>query len=180
LDHTNVIVVSDHGMATVKAGNAVAIEDMVSADIAKVVSVGQSVGFAPLPGKQAAAEKALLGEHAHYQCWNKAQLPRRWHYGSNPRVPAIICQMQEGWDALTRNDIAKRPPGDRGSHGYDPALPSMQAVFVARGPAFAQGKQLTAFDNVDVYPLLTRLIGIPAQPNDGDPRALEQALRQSK
>ncbi|HEX7989920.1 MAG TPA: ectonucleotide pyrophosphatase/phosphodiesterase [Stenotrophomonas sp.] len=178
LDHTNVIVVSDHGMATVKYGNAVAIEDMVAPAIAKAVSVGQSVGFAPQPGKQAEAEKALLGEHAHYQCWNKAELPTRWHYGSNPRIPAIVCQMQEGWDALPRDSIAKRSPGDRGSHGYDPALPSMQAVFVARGPAFAQGKQLTAFDNVDVYPLLTRLIGIPAQPNDGDPQALQQALRQ--
>ncbi|WP_303746998.1 alkaline phosphatase family protein [Stenotrophomonas pigmentata] len=178
LDHTNVIVVSDHGMATVKYGNAVAIEDMVAPAIAKAVSVGQSVGFAPQPGKQAEAEKALLGEHAHYQCWNKAELPIRWHYGSNPRIPAIVCQMQEGWDALPRDSIAKRSPGDRGSHGYDPALPSMQAVFVARGPAFAQGKQLSAFDNVDVYPLLTRLIGIPAQPNDGDPQALQQALRQ--
>jgi predicted AlkP superfamily pyrophosphatase or phosphodiesterase len=178
LDRTNIIVVSDHGMATVKHGQYVATQDMVAPAVAMVVSVGQSVGFMPQPGKQAEAEKALLGEHAHYQCWNKAQLPARWHYGSNPRIPPIVCQMQEGWDALTREMLAKRPPGDRGSHGYDPALPSMQAVFVARGPAFAQGKQLTAFDNVDVYPLLTRLIGIQGLPNDGDPEALLQALRQ--
>ena len=86
--------------------------------------------------------------------------------------------MDEGWDALSATMRAQRAPGNSGSHGYDPALPSMQAVFVARGPAFAQGKQLTAFDNVDVYPLLTRLIGITARPNDGDPQALQQALRQ--
>lgn len=178
LDRTNLIIVSDHGMATVKDGNVIATEDMVAPTVATVVSVGQSVGFSPLPGKQVEAERALLGEHAHYQCWNKAQLPPRWHYGSNPRVPAIVCQMREGWDALTRAMIARRAPGERGSHGYDPALPSMQATFIARGPAFAQGKQLSTFDNVDVYPLLTRLIGIPALPNDGDPQALLQALRQ--
>lgn len=179
LDRTNIIVVSDHGMATVKDGQQVATQDMVPPTVAKVVSVGQSVGFSPLPGKQAEAEQALLGEHSHYQCWNKAQLPPRWHYGSHPRVPPIVCQMREGWDALTREMLARRAPGDRGSHGYDPALPSMQAVFVARGPSFAQGKQLGAFDNVDLYPLLTRLIGIPARPNDGDPQALLPALRQS-
>ena len=177
LDRTNIIVVSDHGMATVKQGNVVATEDMVAPDVAKVISVGQSVGFAPLPGRQVDAEKALLGRHARYECWNKAQLPARWHYGSNPRIPPIICQMDEGWDALTRQMIGKRAAGERGSHGYDPALPSMQATFIARGPAFAQGRQLGAFDNVDVYPLVMRLIGLPARPNDGDPQALQQALR---
>jgi len=177
LDRTNLIVVSDHGMANVAADHVVATETMVPPEVARVVSEGQSVGFAPLPGQQAAAEQALLGRHAHHECWNKADLPTRWHYGSNPRVPAIVCQMDEGWDALTPASRGKRSPGMRGSHGYDPALPSMQAVFIARGPAFAQGKQLTAFDNVDVYPLLARLIGIPAQPNDGDPQALQQALR---
>ncbi|WP_449467313.1 alkaline phosphatase family protein [Stenotrophomonas humi] len=178
LDNTNIIVVSDHGMATVKQDQQLIPDDMVAPEIARIISFGQSVGFAPQPGKQAEAEKALLGRHAHYECWNKAQLPPRWHYGQNPRVPAIVCQMDEGWDVVTPSMRTKRTPGNSGSHGYDPALPSMQAVFVARGPAFAQGKQLTAFDNVDVYPLLTRLIGIPAQPNDGDPKALEQALRE--
>ena len=179
LDDTNIIVVSDHGMATVKQDQVITPADMVAPEIARAVSIGQSIGFAPQPGKHAEAEAALLGRHAHYECWNKAQLPTRWHYGHNPRVPAIVCQMDEGWDVTTQAMLAKRAPGNSGSHGYDPALPSMQAVFVARGPAFAQGKQLTAFDNVDVYPLLTRLIGIPAQPNDGDPKALEQALRVS-
>jgi predicted AlkP superfamily pyrophosphatase or phosphodiesterase len=96
LDRTNLIVVSDHGMATVKEGQQIATQDMVPPAVAMVVSVGQSVGFTPQPGKQAEAEKYLLGEHPHYQCWNKAQLPARWHYGSHPRVPPIVCQMQPG------------------------------------------------------------------------------------
>lgn len=177
LDRTNIIVVSDHGMATVKNGQVIAVEDMVPPQLARVISVGQSIGFTPKPGQQAAAEQRLLGAHERYDCWKREDLPLRWHYGSNPRIPAIICQMHEGWDALTRKDIAKRSAGDRGSHGYDPALPSMQAVFVARGPSFKQGAQLPAFDNVDVYPLLTRLIGIQAAPNDGNADTLLPALR---
>ncbi|MBN8798137.1 MAG: alkaline phosphatase family protein, partial [Stenotrophomonas nitritireducens] len=47
LDQTNVIVVSDHGMATVPDGQVIATEDMVAPEIAREVSVGQSVGFAP-------------------------------------------------------------------------------------------------------------------------------------
>ena len=67
--------------------------------------------------------------------------------------------------------------GTRGSHGYDPALPSMRAVFIAHGPAFRAGTALPPFDNVDVYPLLTHLLGIPAAPNDGSLAPLLPALR---
>lgn len=174
---TNIIVVSDHGMARVPDGNTIAIEDMVDPSIAKDVSVGQSIGFAPLPGKQRQAEQILLGAHAQYDCWTRQTLPPRWKYGTHPRIPPIVCQMHEGWNALTRGSIAKRTPGDRGSHGYDNALPSMRAVFIARGPSFKQGQTLPGFDNVDVYPLLTRLLGIPAAPNDGDAQTLLPALR---
>ncbi|MGB3394144.1 MAG: ectonucleotide pyrophosphatase/phosphodiesterase [Stenotrophomonas sp.] len=177
LEATNVIVVSDHGMANVPEGQVIATEDMVAAEIARAVSVGQSIGFAPEPGREREAEEALLGAHPHYDCWKKEQLPARWHYGTHPRIPPIVCQMHEGWDALTRAAIARRTPGTRGSHGYDPALPSMQAVFIARGPSFRQGAQLPAFDNVDVYPLLARLTGITPAANDGNPQTLLPALR---
>ncbi len=174
---TNVVLVSDHGMASVPNGQVIAVEQMVSPQVAKVISVGQSVGFDPLPGQQAAAEKALLGRHAHYQCWNKGELPARWHYGSHPRIPAIVCQMDEGWDALAEAAIAKRAPQDRGSHGYDNALPSMRAVFIARGPSFRQGVVIDGFDNVDVYPLLARLLRVPEAANDGDITPLLPALK---
>lgn len=174
---TNVIVVSDHGMATVPDGQTIAIEDMVDPTIATDVSMGQSVGFAPLPGKRREAEKVLLGAHAQYDCWTRQTLPARWHYGSNPRIPPIVCQMHEGWNALSRASVAARAPGTRGSHGYDNALPSMRAVFIARGPSFKQGQTIEGFDNVDVYPLLARLLGVPEAPNDGDPERLLPALR---
>ncbi len=174
---TNVIVVSDHGMASVPDGQTIAIEDMVDPTIATDVSMGQSVGFAPLPGKRREAEKVLLGAHAQYDCWTRQTLPARWHYGSNPRIPPIVCQMHEGWNALSRASVATRAPGTRGSHGYDNALPSMRAVFIARGPSFKQGQTIEGFDNVDVYPLLARLLGVPAAPNDGDPERLLPALR---
>lgn len=174
---TNVIVVSDHGMASVPDGQSIAVEDMIDPAIATNVSQGQSIGFAPLPGKQREAEKILLGAHANYDCWTRQTLPARWEYGSNPRIPPIICQMHEGWNALYRSRLAKREPGDRGSHGYDNALPSMRAIFIARGPSFKQGATLPGFDNVDVYPLMTRLLDIPTAPNDGNPETLLPALR---
>jgi predicted AlkP superfamily pyrophosphatase or phosphodiesterase len=179
LDRTNLVIVSDHGMAAVAPGHYVAVEDMVATTEAMVVSVGQVVGIAANPGHEAAVEKKLLGAHDHYDCWRKGELPARWHYGTHPRIPPIVCQMRDGWDALPREAIAGRPTDHpRGSHGYDPALPSMRALFIARGPAFRRGVEIPAFDNVDVYPLLARLLGIVPARNDGDIGPLLPALRE--
>ncbi|WP_303638430.1 alkaline phosphatase family protein [Stenotrophomonas tuberculopleuritidis] len=174
---TNVVVVSDHGMAQVPEGQVIAIESMADPALARNVSAGQSVGFAPVAGREAEAERILLGRHEHYQCWKKDALPARWQYGTHPRVPAIVCQMDEGWDALSAARIATREHADRGSHGYDPDLPSMRAVFLASGPSFRQGLVIDGFDNVDVYPLLAHLLQVPAAPNDGQADTLLKTLR---
>ena len=179
LERTNLIVVSDHGMAAVTAGNVVALEDIAAPENAEVISGGQSLGFEPRPGREREAEAQLLGRHERHECWRKGELPPRWHYGSSQRVPAIVCQMDEGWDARPREMIQRFAgrSGTRGSHGYDPALASMRAIFIARGPAFRAGQQLPAFDNVNVYPLVMQLIGVPPAPNDGDVRVFAPALR---
>jgi hypothetical protein len=53
----------------------------------------------------------------------------------------------------------------------------MAASFVAAGPAFRAGVVLPPFDNVDVHPLLLRLLGLPAMATDGDAETLAGALR---
>lgn len=176
LERINIVMVSDHGFAPVPQGQVIAVEDMAGVDEALAHSIGQVVGFTPNPTHQAALETRLLGRHPPYTCWKKSAFPAQWQYGRHGRVPPIVCQMDEGWDALPREAIARREAGMRGSHGYDPALPSMQATFIAHGPAFRSGHRLPVFDNVDVYPLLMRLLKLPPAPNDGDARTIEPAL----
>ena len=135
------------------------------------------MGLAPAAGSDlAAVEAAMLGRHPHSECWRKGELPARWHYGTHPRVPAIVCQADLGWQLTTRDNPRKRDHVT-GAHGYDPALPDMRAVFVADGPDFVDGAVLAPFDNVDVYPLLMELLGVPARANDGDVGVFEGVLR---
>ncbi len=75
LERTNIVIVSDHGMATVAPEHVIAVEDMVSKQEAVVVSVGQVVGVQPNPGFEAAVEARLLGRHPPYTCWRKGELP---------------------------------------------------------------------------------------------------------
>ncbi|MET0328707.1 MAG: ectonucleotide pyrophosphatase/phosphodiesterase [Luteimonas sp.] len=177
-DRVNLVVVSDHGMAEVPAGQAVALEDIVSMEEARVISYGQVVGIAPNAGFETQVADRVLGAHAQYDCWRKGELPARWHFGTHPRIPPIVCQMHLGWDALPRAVIERREPRTRGSHGYDPAAPEMRAVFIAHGPAFRSGVTLDGFDNVDLYPMLARLLGVAPADHDGDPRTLLPALRE--
>ena len=57
-------------------------------------------------------------------------------------------------------------------------LPILLAVlFVAHGPAFRPGVTLEPFDNVDVYPLLAKLLGLRPEPNDGHLSGVSAGLR---
>jgi predicted AlkP superfamily pyrophosphatase or phosphodiesterase len=107
------------------------------------------------------------------ECWRKSEIPARFHYGTNPRIPAILCLAETGWQVLDR------PPtrdGEGGNHGYDNYSPDMAALFIAHGPAFRPAK-LPAFDNVDVYPLLRDLLGLPPKPGvDGTDAPFRDAL----
>ena len=184
LDAVNIVVVSDHGFETVPDTQRIKTSDMVSPELAETVSDGQVITFAPRRGRTQAAEQALLGKHDGYECWRKRDMPARLQYGSHPRIPAIVCQMDPGWDAMQPAKVEwfrKHVPGHvRGSHGYDPDLPSMRATFIARGPAFRQQVRLPVFDNVNVYPLLMRLLKLHPQRNDGDIAPLLQALQDTQ
>jgi predicted AlkP superfamily pyrophosphatase or phosphodiesterase len=81
-------------------------------------------------------EKVLIGtSYPHMKCWKKANIPANLHYGTNPRVPPILCLGDLGWSIVTNATLKKYPVVLHGNHGYDPALPDMAAFFLAHGPA---------------------------------------------
>ncbi len=162
----NIIVVADHGMAATSDDRRVFIDDLVGKDAYHALDMGPIGAIYPNPGHEAEVAKALVGPHPHLRCWLKKDIPARFHYGQNPRVAPIFCLPQTGW-LLTTHDFHPREPM-LGDHGYDNNSPDMAAVFVANGPAFRHGVVLKTFDNVDVYPLLARLVGVKPQPNDGN------------
>lgn len=177
-DRINLIVVSDHGMANV-AGFEYLIDYLqphgIGLDAIDVVTTGALAGINSHQGQEAAVEAALLGRHPHATCWRKQDLPAQWHYGTHARIPAILCQADPGWMLLKSNPGRALHGG--GAHGYAIEEPAMRATFIANGPAFRHGVTLQPFDNVDVYPLLMRLLGLAPLSNDGDITPLLPALQ---
>ncbi|TPG08386.1 alkaline phosphatase family protein [Rhodanobacter glycinis] len=183
-ERINLIVLADHGMADVPESNSVMIDQLIPLDQVKTVSMGILAGFNPKsesPGARAdfaKIEQTLERPHPHMQCWDKTRVPARLAYGKNPRVPQLLCLANVHWRITTSDYAAKRK--DRlslGEHGYDNAELLMQALFVAHGPAFRVGAKVPAFPNVDVYPLMTHLLDLPAAANDGDYDAVKDMLK---
>jgi len=168
LDRMNMIVLADHGMASAPMSHAVVLDRLIPLDHVDVVSVGVLAGLNPKPGFDFAKIEAQLQKpQQHMTCWDKTRVPERFAYGSNPRVPKLLCLADVGWRVVTRESQAKKKKPTQGDHGYDNQAPQMQALFVAHGPAFREGALVPSFPNVDVYPLMTHLLDLPAAPNDG-------------
>jgi predicted AlkP superfamily pyrophosphatase or phosphodiesterase len=177
-DDVDLIVLSDHGMADVRGADVRYLDDLVPADAIEIQEAGQIAVLAAQPGREAEVERALLGRHDHFQCWRKGELPARWQFGRHPRIPPIVCQADDGWRVWMRRMPAQ--PALKGEHGFAPEDPGMRAAFVASGPSFRVGTRLPAFDNVNVYPLLARLLQVTPAANDGDIAPLLPALRDAQ
>jgi predicted AlkP superfamily pyrophosphatase or phosphodiesterase len=174
---TNIVVVSDHGMTAAGSQRVIVLDDIIDLQHADLITAGVLGGLAAKPGHEHEIESALLAPHEHMRCWKKQQVPARMHYGTNPRIPPLLCLADDGWQVTTREYLA-RPNHhvSAGEHGYDNDDPNMRALFVAHGPAFRHHLDIPQFDNVDLYPMLARLLGIKPVPNDGDARVLTPVL----
>jgi predicted AlkP superfamily pyrophosphatase or phosphodiesterase len=125
--------------------------------------------------------EALRHAHPHVSVFLKDSIPDRFEYGSHRRVAPIIGIADEGWTITNHRYFDKAPEAaDGGNHGFDHEAIDMRGIFVAAGPSFRRGARVPAFRNVDVYPLLMKVLGLPAAPSDGDLSRVEGILAEQE
>lgn len=181
-DQVNLIVVSDHGMATVNQSNVVNLEDYFTlAEADKILWTGEIVQIYPKANNlEVVAAKLKAVKNA--TCWKKADVPARLHYSSGARVAPIVCSANEGW-ILTSNerfDEAKKRDGfelPRGAHGYDNQLASMRALFIAHGAAFKKETTVEPFENVEIYNLMCKILKLNPARNNGNMERVKNLLK---
>lgn len=171
----NLVILSDHGMAAKANDRVIALDAIADPADYRTVETGPYASLAALPGHEAALEARLLKPQPHMQCWRKSDIPARFHYGTHRRIPPYFCLADTGW-VIQATKPSKPITG--GDHGWDDRAPEMQALFIANGPAFVRGfRPPVDFTNVDVYPLLARLLGVTPVPGDGNPAVLQGLVR---
>ncbi|KAK7740719.1 hypothetical protein SLS53_005187 [Cytospora paraplurivora] len=180
-DIVNVIVVSDHGMATTDLSRMIQMEDLV--DLSKVDHIDgwPLVGLRPKSPAdlqelyEGVAAKARTNPNFDVYL-RDVNMPERYHFSQNDRIAPLWIVPKTGWAIVTRDefDIAEAKANNlvyhpRGLHGYDNTHPLMRAIFIARGPAFPHlpGSKLEPFQNIEVYNILCDSLGMTPSPNNG-------------
>ena len=161
----NQIIVADHGMSPISPDRAYFIEDYLPKGSYVMRTTGPVATLDAAPGHEAEVDTLTHTHFDHMQCWHKADVPARFHFGTNPRIPQIVCAAEQRW--LVDDTHAQGIGYKAGAHGYDNLAPDMQALFIANGPAIKPGVKLDPFINVDVYDLEMKLMGLRPHRNDG-------------
>lgn len=178
LDRVNVVVVSDHGMADVSRDRMIFLDDYLDPDDVEIVDWNPLAAMRPRAEDGDRLYEALARANPHLEVYRKAEIPDRWRFRDHPRIHPIQALAAEGWSISRREFFETHPDAYRGAnHGYDNALPSMRASFLAMGPAFRRGVTVPPFQNIHVYSLLCHLLGITPAPNDGSPDSVRILLR---
>jgi predicted AlkP superfamily pyrophosphatase or phosphodiesterase len=179
-DVVNVVIVSDHGMATTSSDRLIQLEDLID------VSLVEHIDGWPLFGLRMKADKdlrpmyeALLAKSANnpnIEVYLRENMPKRYHFSKNERIAPLWIIPKTGWAIVERKDFdiqeAKKTNKiyhPRGLHGYDHEHPLMRAIFIARGPAFPHkpNSQVAVFQNTEVYNIVCDSLEIIPHPNNG-------------
>ncbi|MEM6326926.1 MAG: ectonucleotide pyrophosphatase/phosphodiesterase [Bacteroidota bacterium] len=173
---TDLVVVSDHGMAPVTT--PIFLDDTVDLDTETASVIwGESAGIWPAPGADVDALVARVDALDHVDAYRREDVPERFRHRDNERIPPIVIMPEPGWTVTSRGYVEDRGMPSGGAHGYDNALPDLHGIFLARGPSFPSGETTGALSVVDVYGIMTRVLGLTPALNDGDPEAVDRVLR---
>jgi predicted AlkP superfamily pyrophosphatase or phosphodiesterase len=175
----NLVIVSDHGMARLERQQEIYVDDLIDTALVKIIDRGPFLSLLPRPGAEEEIYRQLGQAHPHLTIYRKSEIPAAYHYRDHHRIPSIIGVPDDGWTVTTRSYVASRgSQWSRGGHGYPPERPSMRAIFLARGPAFEKGAVVEPFQNIHLYALLARVLGLRPAPNDGTLDSVKAVLAQ--
>jgi len=144
----NVVVVSDHGMATTDTNRLMQLEDLVDRSLIEHTDGWPLYGVRPknpahLQGLYDSLARQSLDNPNFEVYLRDKNMPERYHFCNNERIAPLWIVPKTGWAIVTKEEFNVtdgKEKGEvyhpRGLHGYDHEHPLMRAIFVARGPAF--------------------------------------------
>lgn len=182
----NVVLVSDHGMKGIeqRESSYILLPELLK-DLNKHTVIANSGSHVHIYQPDRSVRDSLyltLRENArHFRVLKQNEFPPHWHYQSK-RVGDILLVAEPGYYFLNleRSQLGAflKPWGWAGTHGYDPrGLEEMNGIFYAAGPNIREGYTLEAFENIHVYPLVARILGLVPPAIDGKADVLNVLYR---
>lgn len=171
---TNILFVSDHGMADVK--NVTYLSDVM--DTSGFDMFGNSPDWSVFVKPDMKHQKNKIfrqllsvSKKNHFRIYKRADIPPEFHYSNTPRVGDFFILVDEKYDLFKeRPNKTKELPEIWGNHGWKPTNADMRPLFMAYGPSFRPAYYHSEpFPNIDLFPLMLFLLGLPSDsyPNNG-------------
>jgi predicted AlkP superfamily pyrophosphatase or phosphodiesterase len=166
----NYVIVSDHGMSQVSIERLIAIDNFIDPATVDLIDTTPLLGVWPRTITVDQAYRALKDKHPALAVYKKEEIPAELHFNLHPRIPPVIGIASDGWAITSKaqsSEWQRQATRLGGNHGYDNRLQSMHGLFIASGPQFRMGVVLPRFENVHLYEMMARVLGVTPAPNDG-------------
>jgi predicted AlkP superfamily pyrophosphatase or phosphodiesterase len=150
-DKIQIILVSDHGMVDIDENKYVYIDSLNTEGASRLI--GRTTMLNVYTDNPDKLRKQLEG-HKLYTIYTEKELSEKFGYDYPKRTANLILLGKEGVKFI---DKRSRPVA--GMHGYHPDLPSMQGIFVASGSKFKKNLKIDTFDNIHIYPIISKIFG---------------------
>ncbi|XP_041484767.1 venom phosphodiesterase 2-like isoform X2 [Lytechinus variegatus] len=109
--------------------------------------------------------------------YTRDEMPARFHYSSD-MIPNDVFVLMKNMMSFAMSPSNYDQENCRyASDGYDPYGIDTKASFIGFGMSFRQNYTAYEFDTVEIYNLMTKLIGVTGEPNNGTMGALNHMLR---
>jgi predicted AlkP superfamily pyrophosphatase or phosphodiesterase len=179
-DSLYLILVSDHGMSETGPRWYAGLDTLIDTTGVQLGEMGPLANLHVQGGRARATtlRDSINRRMKHGRAYLRGELPAHLHYDKDPRIGDVVVVMDDHFQIGHSNRVVREGTA---SHGWDPTLPSMHAIFVASGPRIPRGKVIPAFENVHVYPWLTEILGLrPASGLDGARGRLAELIRTAR
>lgn len=178
-DDVYVLLVSDHGQSTYSdTDDPFVLSRHVDLGGVTVVDGGSFVFLYLETSDQtraASLRDAINQEWDHGRAWLRDETPPEWHVEMESRFPDVIVLADPRHAVISTQDEAWHLKA--GDHGWRPSFEDMHGIFIASGPRLPHGARIESIDNIDVYPLMLEVLGLPSNGQiDGDPERLKSLL----
>ena len=176
---------SDHGMAATSKDRVVFLDQFMDLNEIEYYDCWPLRGLRPYSDQNITAIYEHLKSQSEGQPWSvylrDEDMPERWHFSATYRIAPIWVIPDPGWVVVLGKGEFDPEEDDeyhpKGLHGYDNDNELMRSLFVARGPGFNYTYPVQPFENVEVYGMMTNILGLKPNPNNGTlPRGRMQRL----
>ncbi|XP_053652061.2 glycerophosphocholine cholinephosphodiesterase ENPP6 [Cherax quadricarinatus] len=172
-DEVNIVIVSDHGMAYTAPGAIQRHELDDYLDPSLVDNIADKGAFVNIkvPAEHIPQVYEQVSKIPGVTAYKHSDIPERFHYKNNKYIHDIILLADQGHFIMASKSEKQLPLRNNyvyiGAHGYDPDLQDMKGIFFAKGPAFKCGWTIDPIHIVDIYQVLSHVLGVAPQPHNG-------------